>query len=57
MNKLCKSDLVVLERASEILTSMYNSVDGEEKLDFFSNILWLNGIIMIQEQMKKNGCE
>ena len=57
MIKLSESDLDVLKRASEILTSLcYNSGDNEEeKLDIFSNTLWIDGIIINQEKMRKNG--
>ena len=56
MIKLCKSDLVVLEKASDILTSLYYNSTEREKvlLDIATTQLSIDGIILYHEKMRKD---
>lgn len=55
MIKLCESDLEVLEKASDILTSLYYNSTEIEKilLDMSSIQIGIDGIILYQEKMRR----
>jgi hypothetical protein len=59
MIKLEKRELQVLEQASGILNTLYYNSTEEERteLDIFYTQLGIDGIILHQSNMKKNGGE